>query len=155
MRITVADAPELVHDDRFHRLPEHAVGRVVLGQHADERVDVVDVPVEGLEFGVGGVVRGDMTEVGEGGQTESHPDGVVVRYSVVPAALDVDGAQVGSESSWDAEQLVTQVVAEEQVVGWLRVGCQATQKRVDAALVGDGGGDPEAVLEFQVARRDR
>ena len=97
--------------------PDARAGQVVLGQRADERVDVVDVAEELLAASAW-IAGSELisAKLVTARQAVVAAEVVVVGQAVVAAALDVEGGQVEAAGARRAEQVVADAVHQQQVV---------------------------------------
>src|SRR6185436_9940869 len=89
----VAEALKLKAQAGRDERADACAGEMVLGQCTHERIDRVDVGVEGGEGGAERAVGGDGGVGGNLGKSVGRSKRVVVGQAVVAGALDVEGVQ--------------------------------------------------------------
>ena len=122
---------------------------MILGQHADPHVDVVDRFVSRRQFVLDRDVVADVGERFDAFQAHRFAGGVVIGQPVVASALDVQGRQIEAARTGRAEQEVPHVVDQVRVDLLLGRRRQPLEDRVDAAV------NDRRRIEERVTQRDR
>ena len=105
---------------------------MVLGQTADEQIDIVDAAELLLQMGRHRGIAGDPTEIRIGLQIERHASLVERADAEIAFTLDVDGDEVHVIRR--RRQKVAQFIDRIHVVGLRLVTQDAAQQAIDAAV---------------------
>ena len=149
--ITVAEASELIDENRVDRRSYHSATNRRLSESPDPDVHPFNIPVDLFEFFLKVFVRGDFVEVAQGFESVGFANHIETGESVISASLNVEGREVEATGTGGTEEEVANVIDEQGVDFLSRLMGQSTQEWLNSALVDDFGRIEKRRREIEVA----